>query len=306
MTTKKSWIGAIQHEYDNGDAYGADGATLEGLRTEDQIFVETAPTSANHVMRLTDMFERSLRRITVADIDDPSPELALITYATYGRLVFAMQSTGWVTANEWTLYAWIADTPAEDIPYTISAVDGTGTWIALAGKYVQGPMHVSSLGVDGLFSAVGGSVTSITTAVDTVLRTILTEGTRYAIDTPYAERAHAMVETTDASQTVAGTMTTVSGRSYILEIIILARRTGGANIGGSLGDTNSYKLTGTFKNISGTLTQVGTTTEVFSDEDAGSWSVALGVSSLSIQVLVTGAANTNIRWAVFCSQYRID
>lgn len=102
------------------------------------------------------------------------------------------------------------------------------------------------------------------------------------------------VSTTDATPTTVHTFTTASNRSYHYEVRCTARRTGGS--AGTAGDTASYRLIGTFKNVSGTLTQVGTTTAIHTAEDQAGWDCTLGTSGTAIVVTGTGAANNNINW----------
>lgn len=100
------------------------------------------------------------------------------------------------------------------------------------------------------------------------------------------------INTTDATETVAATIATKTDRAYHVLAQILATETDDHD------EIASYIIAGTFKNDGGTLTQVGSTGEVYTAESTGSWAVAFAVSGTDIQIKVTGAASTNISWLV--------
>lgn len=96
--------------------------------------------------------------------------------------------------------------------------------------------------------------------------------------------------TTDATVTVVATVST--GASRIYTII--------AKVQGMTSDTTtgqaSYYLIGLFKNVAGTLTQVGSTTVVSSIESNGAWDCAFAISGTNVIVNITGVAATTIFW----------
>ncbi len=102
------------------------------------------------------------------------------------------------------------------------------------------------------------------------------------------------VTTTDATVTTLHSFTTATDTAYHFEAIVLARRTGGT--GGTTGDMASYKIIATFKNIGGTVTQVGTTTIVHSAEDQAGWDCVYDINGTAVRVRVTGALNNNLTW----------
>lgn len=75
---------------------------------------------------------------------------------------------------------------------------------------------------------------------------------------------------------------------------IVGRRTDG----GGVGNTGSYDLVGTFKNIAGTLTQVGATAVLATVEDTAGWAAAFSINTTRIGVTVTGAAAETIDWTI--------
>ena len=102
--------------------------------------------------------------------------------------------------------------------------------------------------------------------------------------------------TTNATPTSADSqegVLTISGKSYSFFANVVARRTGG--VGGTVGDSAAYLLHGLVKNISGTPTIVGQSI-LSSFEDQAAWDVALVLSSSTILVQFTGAANNTIEW----------
>lgn len=105
--------------------------------------------------------------------------------------------------------------------------------------------------------------------------------------------------TTDATATVVATVATGSNKIYTII----------AKVNGMTSDTTSgqasYFIIGLFKNVAGTLTQVGATTVVSSIETNAAWDCAFAVVAATsvapimpptIVVNVTGAAATNIVW----------
>lgn len=97
------------------------------------------------------------------------------------------------------------------------------------------------------------------------------------------------VATTDATLTLVETFTTATDTMYFIQSIITCQssdRTKGGNI----------KIEGTFKNVAGTVTQIGVTTSINNTvTDAGITS-AFVISGTGVQVKVTGLAATNIRF----------
>lgn len=100
------------------------------------------------------------------------------------------------------------------------------------------------------------------------------------------------INTTDATQTVAATVTTYNDAIFQVTARVVAAVTSDRSKGAG------YTLIGVFKNNGGTLTQIGSTTVVSSIESDGGLDAAFAVSSPDIQVKVTGIAATNISWLV--------
>jgi|AACY02.16.fsa_nt_gi hypothetical protein len=101
--------------------------------------------------------------------------------------------------------------------------------------------------------------------------------------------------TTDGSATAVDVIATETDKTYTLLTTVAARRTGGS--AGSAGDSAGYELFGAFKNVGGTLSQVGTTT-IVAKEDQAAWAADFAVSGTDIQVSVTGAADNDVSWVI--------
>ncbi len=80
-------------------------------------------------------FLEGILAIAVADITDPSTEMANYAGRANGALLVAYQVD--VATNLWTLYTWdSADTGGADIPYVVAG--SAGFWIAVGGMYKDG------------------------------------------------------------------------------------------------------------------------------------------------------------------------
>jgi len=100
--------------------------------------------------------------------------------------------------------------------------------------------------------------------------------------------------TTSAATTTLQTFSVATNNTVTIEARVLARRTGGSS--GTTGDSAAYTIEGTFKNISGTVTQVGSQTTVHQAEDQSAWNTLFTISGTNVLVSVVGATNNNITW----------
>lgn len=101
------------------------------------------------------------------------------------------------------------------------------------------------------------------------------------------------VQTTDATATTGLSYATTSGDSYFAEVTVIARASS---------TSAGYRLYGTYRNVGGTLTEIGETT-VVTHEDVAGWNVTMSASGTNIVVTVTGAAGTTITWDVFLRMF---
>jgi|WetSurMetagenome_2_1015567.scaffolds.fasta_scaffold981347_1 hypothetical protein len=94
--------------------------------------------------------------------------------------------------------------------------------------------------------------------------------------------------------TVVLTIPTVSNTNYNITLCLQGRITAGPNIG----DGRSLYYTASYKNVAGTLSQVGTQTYVYNitDTAAATLSPGFSVSGTSILLTFSGMSGVNMRW----------
>jgi hypothetical protein len=103
------------------------------------------------------------------------------------------------------------------------------------------------------------------------------------------------INTTDATPTTLLSIDTNNFRAYHVEARVIGHRTGGS--AGTNHDSASYLIIGTFKATSlTTVSQVGSTMNLYSNEDQVGWDVNFVISADKILVQVTGAVNNDITW----------
>lgn len=108
--------------------------------------------------------------------------------------------------------------------------------------------------------------------------------------------ASGSVATTDATSTTVLTYPTASNKSYQLFVRITGRRTGGSS--GAAGDSAAFRLGAAFKNVAGTLSQVGSDNLTVVGRDQAAWTAQTAVSGTNVLVKVSGAANNNVSWSL--------
>jgi hypothetical protein len=102
------------------------------------------------------------------------------------------------------------------------------------------------------------------------------------------------VTTTTATPTTGGGVAvSTSGSTAFIKATVVAHRTGGT--GGSTDDGGTFEIEGYFKNSGGTVTQVGSSV-MTQNSDQSTWAVSFAISSTTVNVQVTGAANNNVSW----------
>ena len=100
--------------------------------------------------------------------------------------------------------------------------------------------------------------------------------------------------TSNNTATTIQTVTTATGKSYLIETRVVGRRISGTGTGAN-GDTNGYIRYATYKNVGGTLTQVGNQSE-YTDEDIAAHNVTFTTSGTSVLIQVTGSTNNTVDW----------
>jgi hypothetical protein len=99
--------------------------------------------------------------------------------------------------------------------------------------------------------------------------------------------------TTNNTITTCETVTLASNTSYVIKTRVVGKRTGGS--GGSSGDTIGAEIMSTYKNVSGTVTLIGTDHTII-DTSNTNCSVGLVISGATVLVQVTGDTNNNYSW----------
>lgn len=111
------------------------------------------------------------------------------------------------------------------------------------------------------------------------------------------------VLTTNATDTTIHTLAIPASTTYAVEVIIVARRTGGT--GGTAEDGGRIKLSSVYKNVAGTATLIGSQTNTPSDFSGG-YTAKITVSGSNILIRVTGVANVNVSWVMTARVYLIS
>lgn len=141
MATKTIRTAGIVKSYDDQDIDPVDGQTIESIRSEGQCRLAQDPTHPEHCMRLKDMGPVNFKRlfIAVADITDPSAELALYSNESAGEIICVQIVLD--AENLYNRYIWDYEVGEDPIssPYRVQGANG-GVWIG------TGPMY-SSLGL---------------------------------------------------------------------------------------------------------------------------------------------------------------
>ncbi|MGE3852764.1 MAG: hypothetical protein AB7K09_13560 [Planctomycetota bacterium] len=109
-------------------------------------------------------------------------------------------------------------------------------------------------------------------------------------DDPTEQVFQARTATTDATVTTIWSLTTSSNTTYLIDAYVVARRTNNSS------ESAGYIRAATFRNASGTASQVGTTGSLLTNESTSSWNVTYSVSSPTVNLQVTGAASNDITW----------
>ena len=103
--------------------------------------------------------------------------------------------------------------------------------------------------------------------------------------------------TTNATPTIVNVITMSASSSAMFETRVHAIRTGGT--AGTAQDSASYVRRATYKRVGAAApTLVGAIQDDFTVEDQAGWDCTFVVSTNTIQVQVTGAADNNISWQV--------
>lgn len=162
-----------------------------------------------------------------------------------------------------------------------ATANGVPTFNGTTGKIVQS----TPVTIDASGNVSGVAQLAIANAATTAASESLTVGT-------YNSSVFVnSVTTTDATPTVLrGYDASAASTTYSISAKVVAVRTAPSVV------SAGFKLEAVFKNVAGTVTQVGTTAKLI-NSDVGTWDVAFSISSTTINLSVTGAASETIKWA---------
>ncbi len=111
------------------------------------------------------------------------------------------------------------------------------------------------------------------------------------------------VATTDNTTTTLHTFTVPASTTLYISSVVIARRTGGTS--GTAEDGASFEIKGTYNNISGNATRIGSINKI-ANKNQSAWNVNLVPSSGQVLLQVTGANNNNITWHMTSRVYRVS
>lgn len=94
------------------------------------------------------------------------------------------------------------------------------------------------------------------------------------------------------------------GEVAIIEAYTVATRVGG--ISGSAGDSAVYITRAAFKNVGGTVSLMGTSSNILEEEDQPAWHAELVVNSNQPTLDLTAAAGNTIVWQTLVKIYRLQ
>lgn len=151
----------------------------------------------------------------------------------------------------------------------------------------------------GLTYATASGLTILQATLGNVVQTLSSVATN---DDPTELVYQNRVTTTDATVTTLHTFTVPASTTYAVEVIVVARRTGGSS--GTAEDGARYKLSGVYKNVTGTATIIGVVTALV-DEDQAGWDATLDATGATVRVRVTGASNNNVVWHATARVYPV-
>lgn len=177
---------------------------------------------------------------------------------------------------------------------------GTGVWqgTAIADSYIS-----SAATWNAKVDRAGDTMTGkLTIQQGTLGNEVFQMSSTATNDDPTEKVIQNRVATTDATVTTMHTFAIPATTTVALEIMVIARRTGGT--AGTAEDGGRYKISGVFKNVAGTATLIGGLHRDI-DEDQTSWDADLVISSGNVLLKVTGATDNNITWHMTSRVYSL-
>jgi len=290
---------------------------MRSARFDGPIRVDGTPSADTDVVRRLELDAQKvalIRPVAVADIDDPSTELAL--YAGSRSLPYLIAYEVVEDGDDLiTLYAWRENSLNTSTPFIVAGTGGV--WVAIGGQFIvskriltsvadsedqsslngwTGSDNENAAGIEGnstgagpgvrggAVSAPGGEFSSVSGPALRCGRGSTSSTTERFIDDVTTEDATPVVGFSYAADDIG------PGGIYIDATILVRQRTyvSGA---GAIGNVSLYSVKAAFKQVEGTLTQIGITsnTQVFDGNVAVD--IALAVADEAVTMTLTGNAN---------------
>lgn len=165
---------------------------------------------------------------------------------------------------------------------------GSGKWALYmngsASNYMNGSLLVGTTSADAKVHFRAAYANTDVLAIESVATN----------DDPKFKVKQGRLSSTGAGTGNCGTIDTVTDTVLHVEVTLVARQTGGAS--GTPGDGASYKFYGTFKNVSGTVTQIGTTTFTYTAEDVAAYNPFLDISGTTVRVRCQNPSGYHTVW----------
>ena len=160
----------------------------------------------------------------------------------------------------------------------VAAADGT----TIAGTVVR-------LGESGATITNTGTTVMSQPTVGTVVHETISTATN---SDPRSRNRQARTTTTGITPVTLHTFSLADAGTYCIEVRVLARATT-SGVGVAVGDAAAYKLFAVFRNVGGTVTQVGTTDKVAKEDTSMAGAdAAFAISGTNVTLDVTGITDT--------------
>lgn len=316
MSIWTSWIGRLGPFSHNSEETYPDGAAMRSARFEGPVRVDGAPsadTDTTRKLELDALKAALIRPVEVADIDDPSEELA--AYAGSRSLPYLFAYEVVEDGDDLiTLYGWRENSLGTSTPFIVAGTGGV--WVAIGGQFITSKRITASVADSEHLSPLNGSTSSddenaagvagVSTGAAPGVRgsASTTPGGEFtSVSGPAlrcgrgssnstAERFMDDVTTEDATPVVAFSYAADDigpGGIYIDATILICQQTYVSG-SGAIGDVSLYSVKAAFKQVEGTLTQVGATSKTLVFGGAVG-DITIAVADEAVTLTLTGDAN---------------
>ena len=182
--------------------------------------------------------------------------------------------TDWVINGDVTAAAAMTDN-------TLIKGDGGAKGVQDSGIVIDDSDNMSAI------NTIASGAATLTEAAGTTMFTRIATATN---DDPTTQNVGNRATSTDAGSATLHTFDLSVVGTYQISVFVMARCTLAGGGGLTLGDSNGYWVRGTFKNVGGTITRVGSDSAV-AQEDFAAGSCTLTISGTNVLVNVVGTAS---------------